>query len=103
MASLGYDDRPWPMKSSCRYEQGTPKRSHLTYYDLRSVFTDDENAYLNFMVDHSVEYYEGIKFTDLSRRLGISVHRVRAAVDNIRLKLEYVDAGVPLKDLPVII
>jgi hypothetical protein len=93
----------WPMAASCRYEEGTPTRSHLTYYSLKNILNPDEVTLLDFMVSRTNEYYATIKFTDLSRRLGISVHRVREAVDSIRVKLEFVDAGVPLKDIPRVI
>ena len=94
---------PWPQASSCRYEDGTPVRYHLTYYSLRAVFNPDEVILLDFMVSHSNEYYTSIRFTDMARRLGISVHRLREAVDSIRVKLELIEAGVPLKDVPKVI
>lgn len=94
---------PWPMASSCRYEEGTPVRYHLTYYSLRAILNPDEVLLLDFMVSRSNSCYTTVRFTDMARRLGISVHRVREAVDSIRVKLELVEAGVPLKDVPKVI
>ena len=112
METFGYGDIvddgktvhiPWPMASSCRYEEGTPTKHHLTYYSLRGIFNPEEILVFDFYVSHSNEYYSSIRFTDMARRIGISVHRVREAVDSIRVKLEFVDAGVPLKDIPQVV
>ena len=101
LTSFGYDTLS---VASCRLSDGTPSFRPISYHDLRSILVGDEVLYLDFMVSHSSresgDYYSRIKFTDLSRRLHLSVHRLREAVDSIRIKLEYVDSGVPLPDVP---
>ena len=92
--------RPWPSIASCRYEEGCPTQQRITFPVLRDLFNDDENLLLDFMVSHPNEYYTKLRFTDLAQRIGISVHRLRGAVDSIRVKLEFVESGVPLKDIP---
>lgn len=92
--------KSWPMPMSCRYEEGTPTKSLLTYSDLVSIFSQDEQRLLNYMVDHNNDYYTKLKFTELAARTGMSVHQLREAVDTIRVKLEFIEAGVPLKDIP---
>jgi hypothetical protein len=102
MSMFGYDEH-WPMAASCRYEDGTPFLQHLTYYSLREVLNSEEVILLDFMASHSTDYYVNIHFSDLARRTGLTVHRLREAVDSIQVKLELIDAGVPLKDIPVVI
>ena len=91
---------PWPLVSSCRYEEGEPSREPIDRDDLLSILVGDEITLLNFMMTHVNEYYVRLRFTEMAKRLNISVHRLREAVDSIRLKLELVDIGVPLNDIP---
>jgi DNA-directed RNA polymerase specialized sigma24 family protein len=93
--------KPWPLVASCRYEEGSPSFYNLSYLSLRSVLSSPEIQFLDFMVSHpSTEYYRSIRFTDMARRLQMTVHRLRSITDSIRIKMGLIESGVPLRDIP---
>ena len=92
--------QPPPMIASCRFEDGTPTYKELTYSSLSLILSDDEKRFLDYIVMHKSEYYQTLRFSDLAKRMGITVHDVRRTSDVLRIKLELIASGVPLKDIP---
>lgn len=92
--------QPVPMIASCRFEEGTPTYTPLTYSTLSLVLSDDEKNFLDYIVTHPAEYYQTLRFSDLAKRVNTTVHEIRRISDVLRIKLELISSGVPLKDIP---
>lgn len=86
--------------ASCRFEDGNPEYTPLTYQWLCIALNDAEQRVLNFFVLHNTEDYQVIRFQDAASRLSMKVHDLRQIVDTIRIKIEMIDAGVPIRDIP---
>lgn len=97
--SCKFSSRPINV-ASCRISDGPVSYEALTYHHMKIIATDDEMKLIDFCVVHNSPYYQGMKFSGLASRLGWSVHKVRQVVDALRIKIDLVDAGVPLKDIP---
>jgi hypothetical protein len=87
--------------ASCNLKDGNPTYTFPTYTMLKGVMVGDETSI--FEVFH--QDYNGVKTSvrmhELARKVGMTLEDLRRAMDSIRIKLEMIDCGVPLEDIPL--
>lgn len=86
---------------SQRYtDNPNPSRAELSYSHLKLICTESEMRVVDFCVQHNSPYYQNITFRNLASRLNLDIHTVRRIVSSLTDKIELIDIGVPLKDIP---